>query len=78
MTGTTANDILCLFHKWEDIDKVTLTENIEKELVQRGFNELNQRISKINDITKSNYNTIFAWLNKSRLNVKIPFLSYAR
>lgn len=72
-----ANEYLKLTKLWESAKKETILENVKKILeekypeCQKSFNAI---LNKLIDITNSNKHTVYAWMNRSRNNVKVPLL----
>lgn len=75
-----ATEILNINELWESTDKVTIAENVEYFL-RRKFPECkayNIKMKKLEEITGSQKNTIYAWINRSRINVKVPLLKLCK
>lgn len=72
-----AKQILKYNKIWEESDKELLAENIERYLFA-AYPECSQsfdiKLKKLEDITGSKRETVYAWLNRSRKNVKVPFI----
>lgn len=71
-----AEEILNLNELWSNTSKDIIIENIEQALSLR-FPEcvnFNDKIAKIMMCTDASLHTVYAWMNRSRENVKIPFL----
>lgn len=71
-----AAQILELNAKWETIDKIKLAENIENYLAIK-FPDCvtySTRLDKLVEITGSKRDSVYAWINRGRSNVKAPFL----
>ena len=69
-------EILYLNELWDNTDKITIAENVEMFLCMK-FPECKAykvKLKKLEEITGSNKNTIYAWINRSRTSVKVPFL----
>ncbi len=71
-----ANIVLELQEKWEHTDKNTIMDNLERFLIAkypecRGFDT---KLEKLMDISGAKKHTVYAWVNRSRENVKVPFL----
>lgn len=70
----TASEILSLNELWQKIDKSILVERLENILSQNGVSTFSKQWKTIMDITGSSKHAVYAWLNKGRNDVKIPFL----
>lgn len=72
-----AAQILQFNAQWNETDKFTIADNIEKYLYEK-FPECkdsyNVKMEKLIEITKSKKDTIYSWLNRGRENVKFPLL----
>ena len=71
-----AAQIIELNAKWEAIEKNKLAENIENCLADK-FPECvtyTTRLDKLVEITGSKKDSVYAWINRGRSNVKAPFL----
>lgn len=81
MADNIANKVLTLNEKWEHTDKTTIAENVEKHLYSK-FPECSAnwsvKVEKISEITGSKPDTVFAWFNRGRPNVKVPFLKLCK
>lgn len=72
-----ANEYLKLTEVWEKASKEAIAENVRKFLEEKNpecQNSFNAIWQKLMDITGSKKHTVYAWLNKSRNDVKIPLL----
>lgn len=71
-----ANEYLSLNKQWEETDKTTIAENVEKYINEQitDSSTWSARVQKIAEITDSKPDTVYAWLNRGRANVKVPFL----
>lgn len=71
-----ASRILELQQKWNVADKDTITDNIEKYLIRKypACRNLEIKLEKLMEITGSKKETVYAWVNRGRQDVKIPFL----
>lgn len=74
-------EILSLNKLWEQMSKATIAENVEKYLYIK-FPECktsyNSKMEKLQEISGSQKNTVYAWVNRSRKNVKVPFLKLCK
>lgn len=72
--------ILLLSKQWEQVSKTTIAENVEKLLYAKypECASYKAKIEKLHEISGSQKNTVHAWLNRSRENVKVPFLKLCR
>lgn len=74
---TVAKNYIDLTEKWENTDKLIVINNLERvfgdaDVLKR--NKDNTRREVLSKITSVDAQTIRAWMNKSRMNVKIPLL----
>lgn len=67
-------DILILNEIWNKIDSNTITDNVEQLLEKDGLKTFNEKWKRLIEITGSTKHAVYAWLNRGRTNVKIPFL----
>ena len=67
-------DIILLNELWSNTDSNIIADNVEELLKINGYNSRYSCIVELSEITKSNEHTVYAWLNRGRTNVKIPFL----
>lgn len=75
-----ATEILNINELWESTDKITIAENVEYFLCSK-FPECttyNVKMEKLEEITGSRRDTIYAWINRSRGNVKVPLLKLCK
>lgn len=80
MMENVATEILSINELWESTDKITIAENVEYFLCGK-FPECatyNIKMEKLEEITGSRRDTIYAWINRSRGNVKVPFLKLCK
>ena len=71
-----AAEYIALNEIWNNTSKETLISNVTKYLVNK-FPECDTSIAqqkKIAEITDSKIHTVYAWINLSREQVKIPLL----
>ena len=75
-----AYEYLMLNKQWEDTDKITIAENVEKYINEKieDCTTWNIRVQKIAEITDSKTDTVYAWLNRGRTRVKVPFLKLCK
>ena len=67
---------LSLTKQWEETSPEVIASNTEKQLTKQ-YPECKVRsimYDKLSDMTKSSRHTIYAWLNNSRENIKIPLV----
>lgn len=71
-----AAQILELNRAWEETDKITIAENIETQLAAHDptCNNYTKRLETLIELTGSKKESVYAWLNRGRLNVKAPML----
>lgn len=77
MNGNFAEKILKLNEQWERTDKVIIADNIEYYLSKTYPNcetSFNAKWEKLMEITGCKKQTVYAWLNRSRDNVKVPLI----
>lgn len=72
-----AAQMLTYNNLWEKTDKSVIANNVEKYLYRKhpecsGAFEI--KMNKLEEITGSKRQTVYAWLNRSRERVKVPFL----
>lgn len=78
---TLASTILALNKLWEHTSKSTIVENVEKYLcIKYPECKLSYKVKmeKMKEISGSQKDTVYAWLNLSRENVKVPFLKLCK
>lgn len=76
----TATEILNINELWETADKITIAENVEYFLCKK-FPECKAykvKMEKLEEITGSQKDTIYAWINRSRGRVKVPLLKLCK
>lgn len=77
MNKNLAQEVLSLLEKWSNTDKEIVIENIEVCLYAK-YPECaahwQEKINKIAEITDSKPNTVYAWFNRGRWDVKVPLL----
>lgn len=71
-----ASQVLELNAAWEAIDKITLAENIEKYLAEKhpDCTTYTKRLEMLVEITGGKKESVYAWINRGRSNVKAPML----
>lgn len=69
-----AKKILEVSDCWQQADKEVLANNILELLHKDGYKSFTEKWKRLCEITNSGKQTVYAWLNGSRQNVKIPFL----
>ncbi len=77
MSDNFATKILKLNERWEDTDKVIIADNIEYYLSKTYLDcetSFNAKWEKLMEITGCKKQAVYAWLNRSRDNVKVPLL----
>lgn len=80
MKENIAKEVLNINDLWENTNKEIITENVEYFLCSK-FPECQAykpKMKKLEEITGSKKDTIYAWLNRSRTNVKIPLLKLCK
>lgn len=80
MMENIATEILNINRLWESTDKITIAENVEYFLCSKfpDCSTYNAKMEKLKEITGSRKDTIYAWINRSRGNVKVPFLKLCK
>lgn len=80
MMENIATEILNINELWEATDKITIAENVEYFLCNKftDCSTYNAKMEKLKEITGSRKDTIYAWINRSRGNVKVPFLKLCK
>ena len=73
--------ILSANKQWEQTSKATIAENVEQYLYTK-FPECKTsykiKMEKLQEISGSQKNTVYAWVNRSREDVKVPFLKLCK
>ena len=69
-----ASEIISLNEMWEQTDSQTIADNVESLLDQNGFKSSADKWERLMEITNSSKHAVYAWMNRGRQNVKIPFL----
>lgn len=80
MKENIAKEVLKINDLWENTNKEIITENVGYFLCSKfpGCQTYKQKIEKLEEITGSKEDTVYAWLNRSRTNVKIPLLKLCK
>lgn len=79
-TKSIASRILELNQMWIKAEKSVIANNIVRRLLENNPELLaassvfNAKLDKLSEITGSNKQTVYAWINNGRKNVKVPFL----
>lgn len=72
-----ASEVLKYHALWEQISKATIADNIEKYLCVK-YPQCNKsykaKMEVLVEISGSKKDSVYSWLNRSRENVKVPFL----
>lgn len=72
-----AKQVLQFNSQWESTNQSIIADNVEKYLYIK-FPEClgnwSTKVSVISEMTKSKKDTVYAWLNRGRENVKVPLL----
>ena len=77
MNENFADKIVKLNEQWKQTDKVIIADNIEYYLSKTYLDceiSFNARWEKLMEITGCKKQTVYAWLNRSRDNVKVPLI----
>lgn len=72
-----ASLILKYNEQWEQTDKSVIADNVEKYICRKYpacADMFDYRWKKLVEISGAKEQTVYAWLNRSRKDVKIPFL----
>lgn len=71
-----AREYLELTDMWDKTDKKIIIDNLTKLLCEKypKCQKINYKKDILARVTNSNIHTVYAWLNSSRANVKIPLL----
>ena len=62
---------------WNGLNKSVIAENIENYLYMKYpvcMKSSEIKVKKLEEITGAKEHTVYAWLNRSRKDVKVPFL----
>lgn len=81
MVDNVAAEIIKLFDEWDQIDKNTLADRVETVLYKK-YPECEaswlNKIGHLSQMTGAKPDTVYAWFNRGRGNVKVPFLQLCR
>lgn len=81
MDKNIAADILYLNELWKQTNKQIIASNVEEYLYSK-YPECRKsyklKMEKLQEISGSQKNTVYAWVNRSREDVKVPFLKLCR
>lgn len=72
-----ASLILKYNEQWEQTDKSVIADNVEEYICKKYpscVDMFDYRWKKLVEISGAKEQTVYAWLNRSRKDVKIPFL----
>lgn len=71
-----AEEYLQLTELWNTAQKETIINNIVRYLGKKypECEMFQEQCAKLAELTQSNRHTVYAWLNRSRDNVKIPLI----
>ena len=73
--------ILSANKQWEQTSKATIAENVEHYLYAK-FPKYKTsykiKMEKLQEISGSQKNAVYAWVNRSREDVKVPFLKLCK
>ena len=78
---TLAARILSANKLWEQTSKATIAENVEQYLYTKFpkcKTSYKVKMEKLQEISGSQKNTVYAWVNRSREDVKVPFLKLCK
>lgn len=68
------NDIFLLNKLWYNTNSNVIINNVEDLLSTDGYTTPSKRINRLIEITGATKDAVYAWLNRSRNNIKIPFI----
>ena len=71
---TDAAKILKLNRLWKELDSDVIMNNVEVVLSLKGYKSFSERTEKLAEITNSKLQTVYAWINRGRMDVKVPFI----
>lgn len=77
MRKSIAKEYLELTKIWSDTDKETILNNVKKYICIKNpemYIDFKTYWNSLTQITGAKKHTVYAWLNKSRSNVKIPLI----
>lgn len=69
-----AKEILDLNDLWINANGNAIADNVEEILIKKGMTISYKRLEELAKITNSSKHATYAWFNRGRENVKIPFL----
>lgn len=74
------DDILKVQQQWEHSTKDAILDNLEGYLIARypDCENFNTKIKTLMALSGDKHDTVFAWVNRSRKKVKIPFLKLCK
>ena len=76
-----AEEYLKLTELWENTNQEIISKNVKMILednIPECKDSFNAIWNKLMEITNSNKHTVYAWMNKSRCNVKVPLLKLCK
>ena len=75
-----ADDVLMLELKWKNTNKDTIVDNLYEYLIRYNpeCKKFDVKIKTLMEISGDKENTVYAWINRSRRKVKIPFLKLCK
>lgn len=73
-----AENILTLNELWERTSGEIIAENVKMLLFANGYKKSYEVWENLVKITGSNKHAVYAWLNRARTDVKIPFLKLCK
>lgn len=72
-----AAEVLALNELWDKTDKSVIADNVEKFLYAKHpecQTSFKAKMERLMEYSGSQKQTVYAWVNRSRGNVKVPFL----
>lgn len=69
-----AKIVLELYERWSEIDSDQIADNLRKALNDLGYSTHTGRMDALISVTKSSKHAVYAWINRGRGNVKVPFI----
>lgn len=81
MKDNIAEQVLKYNKLWEETDKITIADNVERILCTKRPECAAKWSTKVNvlaKMTESKPDAVYAWLNRSRGRVKVPFLKLCK
>ena len=75
-----AEEILNINELWENTDKITMAENVEYFLCLKypECKAYKAKMKRLEEITGSQKDSVYAWINRSRGRVKVPLLKLCK